>query len=68
MDLEVLRTSITLGEGETITFHRVLSSTSAEQHFVDGEGGNLCAGGLVHNSAEDGKLNVFLISWLNGLG
>lgn len=66
MNLEVLRTPIALCEGEAITFHRVLSSTSAEQHFIDGEGGDLCSRGLVHNSGKEEKLNAFSISCLNG--
>lgn len=43
VDLEVLRTSVTLGERETVTFYGAVSSSSAEQHLVEGEGGNLCS-------------------------
>jgi len=49
VDLEVLGAPVALGEGETITFHRTLVSSSAEQDLVDGKGGDLGAGGLVCN-------------------
>lgn len=57
VDLEVLGAPVTLSEGETVAFHRTLSSTSTEQHLVDGEWGDLCTRGLVRNS---GRVRVLV--------
>lgn len=42
VNLKFLRTPVTLREAETVTFHGALPSTGAEQHLVDGKGGDLC--------------------------
>lgn len=62
VDLKVLRTSVTLGEGETVTVHSSLSSTSAEQHLVNGERGDFCSRGLVHNPGENHRTQIYLLA------
>lgn len=52
MDLEVLGAPVALGEGEAVALQRAFLSSGAEQHLVDGEGGDLSACGLVHHPAE----------------
>lgn len=53
VNLEVLWAAVALSEGKTVTFHRVFPASSAEQHFVDGEGGDLCPRGLVHDPGDN---------------
>lgn len=41
VNLEVLRTPVTLSKGEAVTFNRTLLPTSTEQHLVDRKRGDL---------------------------
>jgi len=55
MDLEVLGAAVALREGEAVTLHRVLLAPGAEEHLVDGEGGDLRARGLLHDAGGPDK-------------
>ena len=49
VDLEVLRAAVALREGEAVALQEALAAAGAEQHLVDGEGGDLRARRLVHH-------------------
>lgn len=57
VDLEVLWAAVALSEGEAVTLDGALPTPGAEQHLVNGEGGDLRAWRLVHNP-EEGEIKI----------
>lgn len=49
VNLKVLRAAVALSEAEAVTLQGAIFPSGTEQHFIDREGGNLSASGLVND-------------------